>query len=96
MRFVPIKNTDQQTLLALHRARAGFVIERTAQANQIRGILAEFGMVIPIGIRSVVQKVPELLEDGENGLPGAARALFARLLSHFQALIAKCKNSRRK
>jgi transposase len=35
MRFVPIKNTEQQALLGLHRARKGFVIERTAQANQI-------------------------------------------------------------
>ena len=43
MRFVPIKNTEQQALLSLHRARQGFVIARTAQANQIRGLLAEFG-----------------------------------------------------
>ena len=43
MRFVPIKNTEQQALLGLHRARQGFVIARTAQANQIRGLLAEFG-----------------------------------------------------
>lgn len=86
MRFVPVKNTDQQTLLALHRARAGFVIERTAQANQVRGILAEFGLIIPIGIRCFVQKLPEILEDAENGLPDAARALIARLLNHFRAL----------
>jgi transposase len=45
MRFVPIKNTEQQALLGLHRARKGFVIERTAQANQIRGLLTEFGLV---------------------------------------------------
>jgi hypothetical protein len=46
---VPIKNTEQQALLGLHRARQGFVIERTAQANQIRGLLTEFGLVIPVG-----------------------------------------------
>src|ERR1022692_2794041 len=53
MRFVPIKNTEQQALLSVHRARQGFVAARTSQANQIRGLLAEFGLVIPVGIRSI-------------------------------------------
>jgi transposase len=86
MRFVPIKNTEQQALLGLHRARQGFVAARTAQANQIRGLLAEFGLVIPVGIRSIERKLPEFLEDAENGLSGASRALFARLLEHFRLL----------
>ena len=47
MRFVPIKNVEQQSVLALHRVRQGFVKARTAQANQIRGLLAEFGLIIP-------------------------------------------------
>ena len=86
MRFVPIKNTEQQALLGLHRARQGFVAARTAQANQIRGLLAEFGLVIPVGIRCIERKVPEFLEDAENGLSGASRELFARLLAHFRVL----------
>jgi transposase len=86
MRFVPIKNTEQQALLGLHRARKGFVIERTAQANQIRGLLTEFGLVIPVGIRSIGRKLPEFLEDAENGLSAVSRALFARLFEHFRAL----------
>jgi transposase len=86
MRFVPIKNAEQQALLGLHRARQGFVFARTAQVNQIRGLLAEFGLVIPVGIRSIERKLPELLEDAENGLSGASRALFARLLTHFRTL----------
>jgi transposase len=86
MRFVPIKNASQQALLGLHRARQGFVIGRTAQVNQIRGLLAEFGLVMPVGIRSIERKLPEILEDAENGLSGASRALFARLLVHFRAL----------
>src|SRR3984885_14915857 len=86
MRFVPIKNTEQQALLGLHRARQGFVTERTAQANQIRGLLTEFGLVIPVGIRCIERKLPELLEDPENGLSSASRALFARLLEHFRVL----------
>ena len=91
MRFVPIKNTEQQALLGLHRARQGFVIARTAQANQIRGLLAEFGLVIPVGIRCLEVKLPEFLEDAENGLPGVSRALFARLLEHFRALDRQVK-----
>ena len=47
MRFVPVKSVEQQAVLAVHRARQGFVKARTAQANQIRGLLAEFGLVVP-------------------------------------------------
>jgi transposase len=86
MRFVPIKNAEQQALLALHRARQGFVGARTAQVNQIRGLLAEFGIVIPVGIRRVTENMPEILEDAENGLPGISRELFSRLFSHFREL----------
>jgi transposase len=86
MRFVPIKNTEQQALLGLHRARQGFVAARTAQANQIRGLLAEFGLVIPAGIRCIERKLPEFLEDAENELSGASRTLFTRLLEHFRVL----------
>jgi transposase len=49
MRFVPIKNVEQQSVLALHTVRQGLVKARTAQANQIRGLLAEFGLIIPPG-----------------------------------------------
>lgn len=79
MRFVPVKTDEQQAVLALHRARQGFVKARTAQGNQIRGLLAEFGIVIPKGIGHVAKSLPEILEDGENGLPGMMRELLLRL-----------------
>jgi len=79
MRFVPVKTAPMQAVLALHRARQGFVKARTAQANQIRGLLAEFGIVIPQGIGHIAKRLPEILEDGENGLPGMMRALMQRL-----------------
>lgn len=69
MRFVPIKNVDQQTVLALHRARQGFVKARTAQSDQIRGLLAEFGIVVPQGLANVSAKVPDLIEDATIELP---------------------------
>lgn len=86
MRFVPIKNAEQQAILALHRGRQGFVIARTAQANQIRGLLAEYGLTIPQGISNIAKRIPEILEDGENGLPGIFRQLIDRLGMHLKEL----------
>ena len=86
MRFVAIKNPEQQALLALHRARQGLVCARTAQGNQIRGLLAEFGFVIPKGRRHLESYIPQILEDAENGLAGMSRELFARLLEHLRHL----------
>ena len=86
MRFVPVKSGQQQGVLALHRARQGFVKVRTAQANQIRGLLAEYGIVIPQGISHIARRLPGILEDGENGLSGLFRELFARLGEHLQSL----------
>jgi transposase len=86
MRFVPIKSPEQQTVLALHRARQGFVKARTAQANQIRGLLAEHGIIIPLGIAYIGKHLPEILEDGENGLPDLFRQLITRLGDHIKEL----------
>jgi transposase len=86
MRFVPVKTEDQQAVLALHRARQGFVRQRTAQANQIRGLLAEYGITIPLGIRHIGRRLPEILEDGENALPGLFRQLLRQLGEHLKTL----------
>jgi transposase len=86
MRFVPVKNIEQQSVLALHRVRQGFVKARTAQANQIRGLLAEFGLVIPQGIANIAKRVPELIEDASNELSGSFRLLIDRLIEHFKEL----------
>jgi transposase len=86
MRFVAIKTIEQQAVLSLHRARRGFVKARTAQANQIRGLLAEYGLILPLGIGYITQRVPALIEDGEVALPGQFRQLIERLLENFQEL----------
>jgi len=86
MRFVPIKSVDQHGVLSLHRARSGFVKSRTAQANQIRGLLGEFGIVLPQGIVHVAQCLPDIIEDSENGLPVVFRELLLRLRSHLLEL----------
>ena len=86
MRFVPIKNVEQQAVLALHRVRQGLVKARTAQGNQIRGLLAEFGIIIPQGISNIAARAPDLIEDASNELPGAFRILVQRLLDHLKEL----------
>jgi len=86
MRFVPVKNIEQQSVLSLHRVRQGFVRARTAQANQIRGLLSEFGIVIPQGIAHLARLVPELIEDATNELTGSFRLLIQRLLDHLKDL----------
>ena len=86
MRFVPIKSIEQQAVLSVHRVRQGFVKARTAQANQIRGLLGEFGLVIPQGIRHLAQRVPALLEDASNELPLEFRHLIDRLTCHLKEL----------
>ena len=86
MRFVPIKSSEQLAILALHRVRQGFVKARTAQTNQVRGLLVEYGIILPQGIAHIGKQFPEILEDDENGLPGTFRQLLVRLNSHLKAL----------
>jgi transposase len=86
MRFVSIKSVEQQSVLSLHRVRQGFVRARTAQANQIRGLLGEMGLVIPQGIWHIVRRVPALLESANQDLPAGYRALIERLTEHLKLL----------
>jgi transposase len=91
MRFVPIKSIEQQAILSVHRVRQGFVRARTAQANQIRGLLGEFGLVMPQGIYNVAKRVPEILEDASNELPVPFRHLIDRLTLHLKELDRQVK-----
>jgi transposase len=59
--------------------------------SQIRGLLSEFGIVIPQGIGSITKQVPEILEDGENGLPGAMRNLIERLATNLKEMDRQVK-----
>jgi transposase len=86
MRFVAIKTVEQQAVLSLHRVRQGFVRERTACANRIRGLLAEFGLVVPQGIAKLPERVPALLEQASQQLPAAFVLLIERLLVQLREL----------
>jgi len=91
MPTVPIKNVEQQAILSVHRARQGLIKARTAQSNQMRGLLAEYGFAIPRGIAYLAQRVPEILEDADNELPGSFRRLIQRLLDHLKELDRQAK-----
>ena len=78
MRSVPVKSPAQQSVLVLHRMRTGFVEERTALVNRLRGLLAEFGVFLPQGIRQLRNHFLDRVEDGDNELSGAARQALMR------------------
>ncbi len=82
MRFVPIKDADQQAMLCLHRTRQGFVEERTALYNRLRGLIAEFGIVLPQKIERLRSEIGAHLED----LPGHANRCVGDLLAHADRL----------
>jgi transposase len=86
MHFVAIKSEEQQSVLMVHRARTLVVANRTAQVNQIRGLLGEFGLVVAKGVGRLRRELPGILEDAENGLPALAREVFAGLLEQFHEL----------
>lgn len=65
MRFVPIKSIEQQDILSIHRVRERLVKNRTALSNEIRGLLHEFGFIIPQGINKVTAKLTEILDEGK-------------------------------
>ncbi len=89
MRFVPVKEEEQQAVLTLHRARALLVSERTALVNQTRGLLTEYGIVVAQGVARLRIALPDILEDGDNALPLLAREVFADLYERLQALDAR-------
>lgn len=79
MRFVPIKNTAQQDIQSLHRYRQRIIQQRTALANQIRGLLAEYGLVAAQGIGCLRKKLPQFLENQDNQLTSLALEIFSQL-----------------
>ena len=82
MRFVPVKSAEQQAVLTVHRVRLGFVEERTATINRIRGLLAEFGVVLP---QRAVEVRRGAAAQAER-LPDLARSAVLDLLQHLATL----------
>ena len=82
MRFVPVKEEHQQIILTLHRTRQGFIEERTALYNRLRGLISEFGIVLPQKVTGLRRALGPHLED----LPGYANRCVGDLLGHADRL----------
>lgn len=93
---VAVKTIDQQDQQALHRVRSARVAQRTALINQIRGLLAEYGIVLATGRMTLRRVLPELLEDAENGLSFDFRQLLAELYEDLVALDSRVEQLTRR
>src|SRR6201994_2135958 len=79
MRLVPVKDTEQQSVLMLHRVRSLLVRQRTVLVNALRAHMAEFGIIAPQGLRNVEDLTKIIAHEGER-LPGLARSILQALV----------------
>jgi transposase len=92
MRFVPPKSIEQQDIQSVHRVRSRVMRNRTALANQIRGLLGEYGLVCALQIATLRRFIPEALEDGQNELTDQTRELLAELYEELVGLDQQIKH----
>ena len=90
---VPVKTIDQQALGGIHRFRSGWIATRTAQVNTIRGLLREFGILIPLGVEKVVPQVRLLVEDADSPVPCAIRPSLAAACDEVELLDGRIKQA---
>lgn len=91
MRFVSIKSIEQQNIQNIHSIRERFVHNRTALANQIRGILGEYGIVIPQGIVYVRKQIPDVISQEDTELNSFSKELLQELYEDFCEIDQKIK-----
>ena len=89
MHFVAVKSVEQQDIQAVHRIRSELISQRTAKANQIRGLASEYGLVAPQELRRLCRAIPDWLEDPENGLSERFRWLLNGLWDDLKGLDAR-------
>jgi transposase len=86
MRFVPLRTVESQDIQAIHRMRRRLIKERTALVNQVRGLLAERGIVIAQGITKLRAQLPRIVEDLENELTPLSREVMRELYEEVVAV----------
>ena len=86
IRPVPAKTVEQQDEATFTRIRQQLVQDRTRLVNHVRGVLAEYGIVIPVGRHIMAKRLPEILEDAENGLTYRMREIISRQYNRIKAL----------
>lgn len=79
MRLVPAKTVAQQAILPLHHSRRLLLQMRVGLTNHVRGLLMEYGVTVPPGTHALARRLPEILEDADNGVPMPVRHLMADL-----------------
>lgn len=89
IRPVAVKTLEQQDIQSLHRVRELVKKQRTEVINQARGLLAEYGQILPIGVSGFRRGIPEVLEDAENGLTDRLRGLIDDLYQQFHQFDAR-------
>jgi transposase len=91
IRPVPVKSIAQQSLTTLHRLRSGWMTERTARLNALRGLLRELGVFIPLGAREVIPAVWAQIEDADSAIPAVLRSVFADACQEIRDIEARIK-----
>jgi len=83
MRFCDVKTEEQQDMQSVHRIRSLLIQQRTALANQMRGLLAEYGVVIPQGISYIRSELPRIFGNNPNDMGGLILGCLMELYDHF-------------
>jgi transposase len=86
MRFVPTKTPEQQSGLMLHRTRHLFIRQQTSVINAIRGHLAEFGVIAPVGRKGIEELLRVIADPSDKRVPDVVRACLAALGSQLISL----------
>ena len=86
MRFIPVKSVEQQSMLCVHRLREGVKADRMACINRIRGLLPEFGVAVPTGVKALSATLDDILEDASNELNGLARVTLQHAHAQWREL----------
>lgn len=89
MRFVPVKSTEQQSILMLHRTRDLFVRQRTMLVNSLRGQLAEFGLIAPQGVWRIPELHALVQSAADSVLPEPARVCAELIMMQIEDLQTK-------
>ena len=92
MRYVEPKTIEQQDIQAMHKIRSRLVKNKTQLANQIRGLLLEYGIAIKQSHYALREVLPTIIEDAENELTAITRELLNDLYEEFINLTEKVKN----
>src|SRR3984957_21226765 len=83
IKFVPVKTEEQQAMLAVHSVRALLVKQQTMLSNAMRGLAAEFGLIVPKGIDKLIELMAQV--DADESVPKQARQAGKELLDQREA-----------